>query len=588
MLLPKITELSLSRYANLKSLEKGESYYKTGAVLSIANRGNLIQAVVSGNEPQPYQVGVTFNRERISKVNCTCKYENDGWCKHIVAALLVCLRDPEKIEELPTLEELLNRLNLVQTQNLLQELVTQEPDLLDRIELIINRMIAPKPTVNIKQVPAVTVNIKSYIKRVEQIFKDASSSWEEEWEENPVSDELSEMIDEIEIFIDKGNIPNALALLEAFTATCAENWDELDDYGVDNEDTVEALNRLWTETILSAELSPQEKTQLRCNLEAWHSEWGADFAMSLEALRQGWDEPSLQNILLGKSKSLWSDEVPNYAKTLASIRLKLLDIQQRYQEYLYLADAEGQIEEYLVMLARLGRIEEAIEESKTKMKSMEEAMSLAIVLQEEGARTQALQIALKGLTLPGNCAYNLATWASRLAEDLGEKDAALATKIKAFQTEPSFADYKKLEQLAKQDWEVLKEDLLDYLRTYEEWRAEETKVSIFLHESLVDDAIATVTKLSSYNSPIIHQVMDVAISTHPQWVIDNATPRAEEIMDGKMSGYYSKAIEWLKKARSAYYQLERQADWSAYRAELMKTHGRKYKLMGMLREKELA
>jgi uncharacterized Zn finger protein len=44
-------------------------------------------------------------------------------------------------------------------------------------------------------------------------------------------------------------------------------------------------------------------------------------------------------------------------------------------------------------------------------------------------------------------------------------------------------------------------------------RIEAAKVDIFLQEGFVKDAIAVVNDLSSYNSEIIHRVMEAAIST---------------------------------------------------------------------------
>lgn len=59
-------------------------------------------------------------------------------------------------------------------------------------------------------------------------------------------------------------------------------------------------------------------------------------------------------------------------------------------------------------------------------------------------------------------------------------------------------------------------------------------------------------------------------------------------MDAKKAEYYHQAIDWLRKARKAYYEAGRQAEWSAYRAKLMQIHFRKYKLMGMLKQTDLA
>lgn len=207
----------------------------------------------------------------------------------------------------------------------------------------------------------------------------------------------------------------------------------------------------------------------------------------------------------------------------------------------------------------------------------------------QGATHEALQIAQRGLILPGNCDYELASWTSELAEELEEADMALAAKIRAFQAQPSFTDYQKIATLAGEDWEILKEDLLDYLRSYKDWggRIEEAKVSIFLQEALVDEAIAVANDLSSYKSDLIHQVMEAAISKQSDWVIENAQRHAEAIMDAKKAEHHHNAVEWLRKARAAYYQAGKQTEWSAYRAQLMQTHVRKHKLMGMLKQRDL-
>ncbi|OKH56061.1 hypothetical protein NIES2101_02070 [Calothrix sp. HK-06] len=49
---------------------------------------------------------------------------------------------------------------------------------------------------------------------------------------------------------------------------------------------------------------------------------------------------------------IWSDSaICYYADDLAFIRLKILERQERYQEYLYLAEAEGQTKQFIVVKA---------------------------------------------------------------------------------------------------------------------------------------------------------------------------------------------------------------------------------------------
>ena len=73
-------------------------------------------------------------------------------------------------------------------------------------------------------------------------------------------------------------------------------------------------------------------------------------------------------------------------------------------------------------------------------------------------------------------------------------------------------------------------------------------VDVFLHEDLLDDAIATVSAESYYHRDVIHRVMDTTIARchRLDWVIENARPRAEEIMDSGKAQLYHHAANWLR------------------------------------------
>ena len=599
MTLPPLSEALLKRYANPKSFQRGEEYYQQRAVQSLTVRGQVLFATVEGSESNDYQVSIQFETDEITTLRspsftaqCTCPYDLDGWCKHIVATLLTCMRQSAKLEERPTLQEMLDCLNEEQTQRLIQELVAEHSELLDKIEYIVNRL-APgtlqhQPSLS-PQTPSI-IDVTPYRRQVRQILRDAVHALEDGWEDDPIQGELYDLIDEAKEFTERGDGQNAIAILSAITDTCVENWDEVEEYGADNDDVARTLNEIWTSAILVTELTPPKKATLQTNLESWQDVWKADLAMSLEALRQSWDYPPLQRVLQGEIKGIWEGDVPYYAKDLTLIRLLILESQKRYSEYLYLAEAEGQTKQFLIMLAQLDRIDEVMKAADQKLTGMEEAFALSQVLLGQGSTYEALEIAKRGLILPGNCQYELANYLSKLAEDLKETDIALAAKIKAFQAKPTFTDYQKIQTLALEDWTILKEDLLDYLRSYSDWGSgiNQAKVNIFLHEGLVSDAIAVVDKKVSYSgSDLVRQVMDAAMYEYPDWVIENAKRRAEEIMDAKKAEYYQVAVDWLAKAKTAYYQALRQADWSAYRTEIMQTHVRKYKLMGMLKQKDL-
>jgi len=137
--------------------------------------------------------------------------------------------------------------------------------------------------------------------------------------------------------------------------------------------------------------------------------------------------------------------------------------------------------------------------------------------------------------------------------------------------------YLKAQELAGERWETVRPKLLAQLRKS---RAADAKVDVFLHEQLIDDAIAAVK--SDYGYGLLERVMDAAIPTHPDWVIEAARAQAERIMDAGDAKHYDAAVNWLCRARDAYRASGQVADWQSYLAQIRNVHSRKYKLMGLL------
>ena len=181
-----------------------------------------------------------------------------------------------------------------------------------------------------------------------------------------------------------------------------------------------------------------------------------------------------------------------------------------------------------------------------------------------------------------------AVWTSELAEDLGDEKAALAARIAAFKARPSLGDYQKALKLAGADESPVRAELLQLLRRHQGWNSDSAKVDIFLQEGLLDDAIAAVKDLGYYQADLVKQVMAAALNEHPDWVIENAVHRAEEIMNAARSNAYLHAVAWLQQARAAYLASGQPAAWQAYRNTLLERHARKYKLVGLLKQRELA
>ena len=81
----------------------------------------------------------------------------------------------------------------------------------------------------------------------------------------------------------------------------------------------------------------------------------------------------------------------------------------------------------------------------------------------------------------------------------------------------------------------------------------------------------------------VEQVADAAVASHPEWVIQTRRQQADPIMDGGKAQYYGAAANWLRRARSAHLAAGQEKEWQSYLAGLLERHGRKHKLVPMLK-----
>lgn len=588
MKFPRITQSTIQSHATANSISRGEDYYQSGAVADLMQRNDSIQSEVEGSESNPYRVSIQFDTGGITSTRCTCPYDYEGWCKHIVATVLTCIRNPKSITQRPTLAQLLDRLDPLQTQRLIQSLVTEKPDLIDLIDRHVTRLTVPPSTPKkaAKKPRRTAIDPQPFRRQVKQIIREGLRYLEDGYDDDPTSESLQDVIAQAQDFTEQGQPECALTILEAIADTLAQEWDELSEYGLDSDAVTAALNDAFTDAILSDELAEEQKTDLQVMLSEWQDTFGS-LEMSQAALQQGWDYPPLQRVLQGDitEQGAWEGEAPDYADDLALIRLQILDRQGRDQEYLYLAEAEGQTVQQLDKLVELGEIDAVMNVADEMITTPDEAFAIAQTLREEGWERQALAIAQAGLSIPTSyqtSSFKFATWTGELAESLGEPQIALEARTIAFKAQPSFEDYQRLKILAGDAWSTLQPELIEMLRQGDQWRIGTAKVDIFLHEGLIEDAIRSVrTYENSYYVEVVQRVMEAAVSSKPEWAIEEGKRRAEPIMDQKRNDRYGEAVQWLKLVRLAYLQLGQQKQWATYRMELAQTHARKPKLMSL-------
>jgi uncharacterized Zn finger protein len=576
------SETLIQRHSSPESFRRGQEYYRQGSVISLIQRGKELGAEVAGSQFAPYNVRVVFDEAGIIEASCSCPYEWGGLCKHIVAALLACVNEPESVRELPALEEMLSGLEKEELKDLLLKLAERDPSLTGIIEgeLALSASSEPRP-----------VNADAIRRRLRASIQAPGymESYDDYWHPSGDLDEARHILEGAWSLIRADDTPGALPVLEAITEEYLESpdkpdWEMLGDYGGELLDFFEEVGAAFTEALLSVELTPQERENYSAKLDVWCGELGDygvgdTFGAAFRAVEQGWFYPPLVRVLEGKiPDDAFFEELLDDPLTIA--RLNVLERQGHHEEYLRLSEAAGEDTSHAIMLAQLDRAEEAVEYASKHLCTPEEALAVARALREQGDTEDALRVGERGLSLEGR-KNRLAGWVRDLAEGLGRHGLALEAAVAAFHADPGLVPYRRVRELAGERWPEHRERLLDHLRQSTSYLPT-GQVEVFLHENLIGDAIAAVE--GKPVGALVAKVADAAIESHPEWVIETCRRPAEEIMDESRSKYYDEAVNWLAKARDAHLAAGREEQWRAYLEELIAYHQRKYKLRPMLED----
>jgi uncharacterized Zn finger protein len=126
----KITEEAIRARATDKVFERGLAYYRQGAIKSTIKRGLTLEAQCKGSTYKPYHVQVYLNDDgNVDNVTCTCQYEFEGDCKHIVALLLTYVYQPEIFQERLPIGAILKELSHEELVTLMTEIIERQPKL---------------------------------------------------------------------------------------------------------------------------------------------------------------------------------------------------------------------------------------------------------------------------------------------------------------------------------------------------------------------------------------------------------------------------------------------------------------------------
>lgn len=565
------------QHASPGAFSEGQDYHEQGAVVSLARRGNVLEARVEGSQPRPYHVRIAAGAHGIRDATCTCPYRRSTWCKHVVAALLAYLSQPDANLEIRALETLLGELGRDELSGVLLRLAFRDGAWAQAIEDEANFVRFPSAPGLHERAQDGLGAFRRQVSSVVRSF-DRRSLPDAAPHRSDVAEDARATLDQVWTSIRSGDGRTAVEILATVTSDYVEEWPAADTSDGPTGGFINDLDAAWTEALLTASLSSEQRQLLARKLATWsdmldpHGIEGAFYAAEAAAV-QGWDHPSLQWALRGFNHAFPAasqpvDESLTWSDHLIAARLNVLERQERFDAFLRLAAVCGESERYALMLVHLGRAPEAVKVAMEQLSQTDEALHLALALRELNHVEEAIQVVEHGLTLSGNKAP-LAAWTSTLALAPGQRELARVAAVLAFKEEPTLAAYLRVEELAGEKWPSQRTLLLDYLRT-RTWSTLRGAAEVFLHEGLIDDAIKVVN--GSHDEALVEQVASLAAELRPDWVIQVSREQVEALLSEGNTHCSERALLWLTRAQAAYRAAGRDAQWRAYRDKLIRRY----------------
>ncbi len=590
--IPHLTETDIRSLATMQSRTRGEDYYHSKRVENVVWRDGLLTAEVEGSEYEPYIVQIRFDEGEIRSTDCTCPYDWGGDCKHIIAALLYLCRRRDDIAQRPAVADLIADLSRDQLAEIILDLSIAHPAIIDDIERSLPLVVPGEPSSSKTALPEVDTNLlRRQIKaELRASIKSGYDSWgEDAFYDSDLGAALEPAIEQARAYLERGEARMALTLLKAAAQAWEDGIDNLDEYvrdsfeDVANEFTIE-LGEIWAEALLAADLSAEEQQKWKDTLAelAETTYGGSSLEIAVTAAEHGWTYPPLVAAMQGviTEKGAWEDEAPFFADEMARIRLRILEQQGRFQEYLNLAQAEGQFMLYLHMLVKQEQSDRAMAEAMQYLNAPEDIHALARTLADHDEIEKAFQLAQHGLELEESRGKaSLAAWLRDKAEKHQQPDLALKAARRALAENVTLENYQALQRISGEGWKTLREEALQVTVG---GKSADHKVDIYLYEKLYEQAIAVVDQATWFSD--IDKVIDALKVDYPEWAFRQCQKHAEAIMDAGQAQNYRAAAEWLRHGRDILLSAGENDMWETYLDQVMDKHQRKYKLMPLLRE----
>lgn len=532
--LPILTEKLIQQMADPQSFKRGKEYYMDGVIEEPISRGNELSGECCGSRPHPYRVSVTFNDRSIQDAFCTCP--RGGFCKHIVALLLTYAHEAKLFREVPSLENMLDRLSKQELITLIRDMVDREPSLISLAEISASiSQRAPDESAYRREAQLalqreypgdIEADLRGILRLADRLAK------KNDWIGAgtiyyTVLNALVENYDDELLAIDEeGDIA-------VIASDCADILSDCIKHGRPDGPT----RQIWLKTLLEAELA---------NIEMG----GIDFAPSafetvLEYTHEKEWPPLEEQILAAiKGSSDWARG--HLIKLIAAWREK----HGRYDEAGEIIRELGTPEQRMLLMVSEGKPDDAVAMARQHFLDKPGIINdLADALVHTGFGDSAVSF-LTDLTESGNSHWSYLEWLVKNHQGNGNWEAAMKCQSKFFLLNPGVKSFKVLRDISKKMglWENVRTEVLQKLEAEKKTAA---LLDIALYEGNVKRSLDLLPHVQNWwwNNYKV-KVAGAAEKEYPQQAIILYKELAEEAIGRRKRDTYREAAGYLKRIKN--------------------------------------
>lgn len=527
-----MVKLSLNQIKQLctsASFERGQRYLEEGRVKIREASPSRITASVAGT--RNYRVQIDLGGKKGISATCTCPYDWEGYCKHIVATLLAMLEDKDAIEDMveasserqKSIGELLEEVDPEALRSFLHQEMERHLEIRDRF------MACFSPSGGGK-------SLDEYKSEVDSLYEVAEDRGFVPYGENIDFDPLKDLA---EIYIGKGDFTEAAKIYQALFETIAKKMNSVDDsdgfYGGEFSNCLMA----FVECISEAELDAKAKRKCIDYLFSKYLQRKPDY------FQDDYDD-ALRELCASEEDLRYWKELLEKNMHKKQIPEKMPDKREDWSSYW---QAKELISMQLYVLSRLKEAEEFYSLMEMNYRSSKDlCLMYAQRLLKDGDREKAVMVAEEGLALfPDHASRGLREFLSEVYRDYDQGKYKETLMSLFFLTR----DWKYYEQLKiispSEEWLIRLDEVLAHFSkdNRDMWMVIDIYLREQMHEQALREVLAlkSLSTLSRYYKELASRYPDQYFSAYR----DLITPFA-----GKETGrkHYRKVVSYLKEMKA--------------------------------------